>query len=204
MPMNSATETYVLPPWMRTWEKFWFTPADPTVMALIRITCGVIVAYTFFAYSFKLHDFMGENAWLDLPLRQLQYRTDMVPNVPFDWAIPGVPFSTLTTGHPIWSIWFHVTDPSAMMLVHGIILLSVFLFTIGFGTRLTSVITWFGALSYIHRAPGSVFGVDTMMTILLLYLMIGPSGAALSVDRLIECWRARKAGLPMPPVTPSV
>ena len=33
-----------------------------------------------------------------------------------------------------------------------------------------------------------LFGVDTMITILLLYLMIGPSGAAYSVDNLIRRW----------------
>jgi hypothetical protein len=36
-----------------------------------------------------------------------------------------------------------------------------------------------------------VFGADTMMAILLLYLMIGPSGAALSADRLLARWWAR-------------
>ena len=36
-----------------------------------------------------------------------------------------------------------------------------------------------------------MFGMDTMMMILLLYLMIGDSGAALSVDRWLERRRAR-------------
>jgi len=75
---------------------------------------------------------------------------------------------------------------------------------VGFGTRITSVLTWFGALSYIHRDPASLFGADTMMNILLLYLMIGPSGATLSVDRLLERWWARRRGLPVPVVEPSV
>jgi hypothetical protein len=37
-----------------------------------------------------------------------------------------------------------------------------------------------------------LFGVDTMMTVLLLYLMIGPSGAALSLDRVISRWWGRR------------
>src|SRR5205085_13326 len=54
-------------------------------------------------------------------------------------------------------------------------------------------LTWLGALTYIHRTQYVLFGMDTMMNILLFYLMIGPSGAALSVDRLINRYRAARA-----------
>jgi hypothetical protein len=80
------------------------------------------------------------------------------------------------------------------------------LFMLGVCTRVTSVLTWFGALCYIHRAPEVLYGVDTMMVILLLYLMIGPSGGALSLDRWLARWwavrRARREGRPEPPWQP--
>jgi len=48
--------------------------------------------------------------------------------------------------------------------------------------------------------------MDTMMNILLIYLMIGPSGAALSLDRLISRWwavrKARRSHLPIPAWSP--
>lgn len=91
-------------------------------------------------------------------------------------------------GSPIWSLWFHVTDPTWMAIWHAIICLIVFLFMIGFCTRVTSALTWIAALWYIHRNTVVLFGVDTMMGILLLYLAIGNSGGAFSVDRLIARW----------------
>lgn len=91
-------------------------------------------------------------------------------------------------GQPAWSIWFHVTDPAMMTVVHGLVVLVTFLFMIGFCTRLTSALTWMTSLWYIHRNPVALFGVDTMMTILLFYLMIGNCGGAYSVDRLIARW----------------
>jgi hypothetical protein len=116
-----------------------------------------------------------------------------------------------TRGLDIWSVWFHVTDPTWMMIIHVGILGIMLLFTVGFCTRITSVLTWLGAMCYIQRAPTTLFGMDTMMMILLLYLMIGPSGAALSVDRLISRWwatrKARLKGRPAPvwqPPAPSV
>jgi hypothetical protein len=224
------------------WNRFWFTPVDPTVLGLIRICCGLITFYTFLAYTFDLQELLGEHAWLDLVTRQRQVREGPVygplaldwqggvqllprpqepgplrdywdeyvrkwkvsppapwPKDPEDaarideyharWGID--PRMIPRQGHPFWSIWFHVTDPDEMMAVQVGFLIASFLFLIGFCTRVTSALTWFAALSYIHRAAATVFGVDTMMTILLLYLMIGPSGAALSVDRLIARWWAR-------------
>jgi hypothetical protein len=283
-----TADTTVLPRWLRGWEQFWFTPADPSVLALIRIGCGMIVVYTLFVYSFNLQEFMGEHAWNDLQLQrekvhevpriyaplnwneagqlpepkkgfQTEYRRNyrsrfgVWPPPPYPvspeqadyldtfraqhgidlrlnglqpsddpdqrnyaeiytnlWRVPppaypkdreealqideymfrwGVdPRRVYAKGMPTWSIWFHVTDPTAMAIVHGLIVFSAFLFTIGFGTRFTSALTWFGSLCYIHRDQAVLFGVDTMMTIVLFYLLISPCGAAWSVDRLIRKW----------------
>jgi hypothetical protein len=92
-----------------------------------------------------------------------------------------------------FSLWFHVGDKTTMWACHAVILFVILLFTLGVFTRVTSVLTWLAALFYIHRVQYVLFGMDTMMNVLLLYLMIGPSGAALSVDRLMARWRASRA-----------
>jgi hypothetical protein len=73
------------------------------------------------------------------------------------------------------------------------------LFTLGLWTPVTGVITWLGALSYVSRAQTSLFGMDTMMIIALLYLAIGylfikPSANAFSLDRLLWRWRMQREG----------
>ncbi len=78
------------------------------------------------------------------------------------------------------------------------------LMTIGLWTRYTTVFSWLGAMCYVQRATITVYGLDSMMMIVLCYLMIGPSGAMLSVDRWLQVRRARKRGLPVPEVQPSV
>lgn len=105
------------------------------------------------------------------------------------------PRAAYTKGHPTFSVWFHVTDPTEMALIHGLILVIMVLFTVGFCTRVTSVLTWLAAVGYIHRTQQVLFGMDTMMNILLVYLMIGNSGAAVSVDRVIARYRAVRASL---------
>jgi hypothetical protein len=279
--------------WWSALNRFWFTPADPTLLGLIRICCGLVTFYTLLVYSFRLQDLMGEHAWQDLEMRQKQvydeprtvdaisrggvldptsqeeldynqsylktwkrlppvvgsfpprearnYIDRFISQYGVDPRVNGAPApapgkerayleayarkhrsvppaypdfnrpddevqaeinyidayidtysvdprSMYATGLPVWSIWFDITDPTGMAIVHGAVVFVAFLFTIGFCTRITSALTWMCSLWYIHRSPVVLFGVDTMQTILLLYLMIGPSGAALSVDRLIARW----------------
>ena len=99
-------------------------------------------------------------------------------------------------GTTIFSVWFHVTDPTQMALVHaGVLVADRAVHRSGLFTRVTSVLTWLAVVGYIHRTQQVLFGMDTMMNILLFYLMIGNSGAALSVDRLIARYRAVRASL---------
>jgi hypothetical protein len=98
-------------------------------------------------------------------------------------------------GKPTFSIWFHVTEPWEMRIAHGVILVIVVMFTVGLFTRITSVLTWLAAISYLNRNTQILFGQDTMSNILLIYLMIANSGATLSLDRVIARYRAVRTSL---------
>ncbi len=69
-----------------SWNSFWFTPSDPTVLGAIRIVVGIITLLTLMIYGLDLQELISPNGWMDLPLRQEQYREAPVPDVPFDWA----------------------------------------------------------------------------------------------------------------------
>ena len=105
------------------------------------------------------------------------------------------PERAVRVGNTIFSVWFHVTDPTQMAIIHVCVLCTIVLFTVGLFTRVTSVVVWIAVVGYIHRTQQVLFGMDTMMNILLLYLMVGSSGSALSVDRLIARYRAARASL---------
>ena len=192
----------------RTWERFWFTPGDPTTLSLMRLFGGLLIFYIHLSYSFDLQTFFGTDAWLSLakaneirqeaPLYSPSFKwekaEELVPKTHEEevffnkWGY--LPKQSVAKGRSIFSIWFHLTDPVQMRIAHTLILTCMFLFAIGFCTRVTGVLTWLFLLCYINRSTVSVFGVDTMMNILAMYLIIGPSGAAFSVDRLIERWIA--------------
>jgi hypothetical protein len=229
--MSNIASTLTFGPWtffksaVRGWNQFWFAPADPTRLGIMRICCGLVVLFIHVAYTQYLQEFMGKNAWADLQSIN-EYRLEQPWRLmPWDWkADPqklsakdkkeadymlkwygANPRMAWDKGYPAWSIWFEVTDPTWMMIIHCSFLAIFFCFTIGFCTRVTSILAWLAAISYIQRSPTTIFGMDTMMNILLIYLMIGPSGAALSVDRLLSRWwtvrRARLDHLEIPPAT---
>jgi hypothetical protein len=250
--MHSDTPHSRLRPLVDGWNLFWFTPGDPTVLGAIRILTGAVVFYTLLLYTLDLQELMGPKGWVDLPLRQEQYRNSPVVGIYPTWEQFGTPPEPTTEaekmyvaryiakwgmappgpfpqsreeeaaidqyrarwgadprmavgkGQPVWSIWFHVTDPFWMYAVQAAIVLSSALFLLGYATRLTSALTWFAAVSFMNRNPAALFGVDTMTVVLLMYLTIGPSGAALSLDRWLALRRARRLGLPEPPLAPMV
>ncbi|HKB42019.1 MAG TPA: HTTM domain-containing protein [Gemmataceae bacterium] len=189
-----------VPPAVRAWNRFWFRPADPLPLGVIRFLAGAVILYIHLIYSLDLQDLVGKHGWVDeQPLKYLRKEyLDYPPSADWDFSKPE------KKGLPLWSVYYHVQEPASVIAVHSAFMVGMFLFTIGFATRVTSVIAWVAALSYVHRATSTVFGMDQISIILLFYLMIGPSGATFSVDRLLACWWARRKGLPEPPVKPMV
>ena len=52
--------------------------------------------------------------------------------------------------------------------------------------RVASVLAFLATVSYINRASLAQFGLDDTNAMLAMYLMVGPSGAAFSVDRWLQ------------------
>ena len=46
------------------WNRFWFTPADPTTLCLIRVLAGAMLFYTHAIWTLDLDAFFGEQSWL--------------------------------------------------------------------------------------------------------------------------------------------
>jgi hypothetical protein len=177
------------------WDRFWFKPADPTTLGFIRIWGGALILYVHIAYTFGLLDYVGPQGYIDDRAASWLCKEYEIYTPPTTWTGPA---TLAARGHVIWSIYFHVTDPFWIYTIHFSILAAMLLFTVGLWTRVTSVLTLLGTLCYLHRAPTTLFGMDTMMNLLVVYLTIGPSGAALSLDRWLEVRRARRLGRPAP------
>ena len=157
------------------WDAFWFRPADPTLLGLLRILTGLMLLYTHAVWGLVLGQFFGPVSWLSPALvraiQQDQYT---------------------------YSFWWIVAD-GWMWPVYGFSMAVLLLFTLGLFTRVTSVLSLLVVISFAHRVPQATFGLDQINAMLSLYLAIGPSGQALSLDRLIAGrWRGSATSRPAP------
>jgi hypothetical protein len=160
------------------WNRFWFTPADPTLLGLIRILTGLMLLYTHAVWGLVLERFFGPRSWLSPELvRALQDGEYMYS---FWWLVPG--------------------NSAAIWTAYGLSMLVLALFTLGLWTRVTSILSLIVVISFAHRATEAMFGLDQINAMLTLYLAIGPSGAALSLDRLLKDRRAGGTARPAPSV----
>jgi len=182
--MNSVTLRYPLDltRYLVTgWDRFWFTRRDPATLGLIRILAGAMLLYTHAVWTLGLGDFIGAHPWIPRASAEYIYGPDSMR-----WT---------------WSILWWCDTPTKLWAVHITALVAMFCLTIGLQTRIASIISFVLCASYANRTVASQFGLDQINTMLALYLMIGPSGACYSVDRLIARWRA---GQPLPLPEPSV
>jgi hypothetical protein len=179
---------------VRAVDRFFFQPSEPTALGLMRIATGILVLYVHLVFCFGLTNYVGPYAWVDNDYTS--YLRKEYPNqAPSSgWKDFGIEADgEVYKGQPMWSIFYHVEDPKWVWVIHIAILVSMLLFTLGLWTRVTSVLTWLGSLMYIQRLQnGMLFGLDTMTNLGLLYLMIAPCGAALSLDRWLQVRRERQ------------
>ncbi len=65
--MNAAV--VAMKDWSRdvgaAWNRFWFTPAQPHTLALLRILTGAMLFYTHLAWSLHLGAFLGPQSWVN-------------------------------------------------------------------------------------------------------------------------------------------
>jgi uncharacterized membrane protein YphA (DoxX/SURF4 family) len=154
------------------WNRFWFEPTDPATLAAIRICTGAMLVYTHAVWGLELTTFFGRDGWLS----------------------PAA-VGTLQQGSYIWSYLWWFESPLALWAVHIAALVVFAMLTVGLFTRVVSILAFIAAAAYVGRATGALFGLDQINVMLALYLMVGSSGDAFSVDR----WRqARQVGHPLP------
>jgi hypothetical protein len=223
-PAAPAAPDSGLTGFLRGVNRFFFEPSDTATLGLIRICAGSLILWVHLLYSYELYELFGKDAWISHQLvTETRKESPILPNE-FDWQIkfPELPQPTeqeekslneyrrkwlsnydpsfdprhvYVRGSYVWSVWFHVTDPTWMTVVHVGILLCMLLFALGLWTPVTGLVTWVGVLSYVNRATTTYFGMDNIMNVLVLYLTFAhlfarPGTLALSLDRLL--WRYRQ------------
>jgi hypothetical protein len=186
----AAVRNYCAEFW-EAWNRFWFTPADPATLSLIRLLAGALMLYTHFVWSFDLEGFIGPNGYI--PVDFLRERIHTPP-----------PTADVPDPSPMWSVWsifFWIESSWLLWTVHILAIVVFAMLALGLFSRTAAVLGFALAVQYAHRVtPGAYFGLDKANCMLAMYLMLGPCGARYSLDRL---WKLRRGQAAEPAPSPS-
>jgi hypothetical protein len=145
--------------WARAWDEFWFTPADPLPLAVVRIATGLLLTWSCLVWLLDADAFFGPRGWL------------AAGDV---WRMNDQPWQ--------WSWFFGADGPNAVRVLGGIALVAAILLTLGLATPLAAVVSLLGLVCAANRAPLNTFGLDDILGMLVIGLVVGPSGERLSLD----------------------
>lgn len=155
-----------------TWLAFWFTPADPRPLALVRILTGLLGLVLAGSYAADLGTWFGPGGM--------------------------IPVSAAGRSAEQLSLFTLATSAKFLATLFGLLVAALVAMTLGLFSRgacLTAALLWAGLL---NRGPALVGPADDCLAVLLWCLVVGPSGACWSVDR----WLRDRRGAPAPTASP--
>jgi len=146
--------------WVAAWDRFFFTPCDPRPLAAIRIATGVLATWAAVVWLMDAESFFGESGWM--PAGEVWRMTDQ------PWQ---------------WSWYFATTTPELRLAAAIVAIVAAAALTVGLATPVAAWVSLAALVSAVNRAPLNVFGFDDILGMLLISMVIGPAGAAWSLDR---------------------
>jgi hypothetical protein len=146
----------VVPRLVGAWERFWFEPESTSVVALWRIAFGFVVFLWALALAPDLLTFFSSSGIQSVP--------------------PVQP----------WSLLHVFPSDAGVLTLYVLLLVGSVCLTVGFLTRLASIVVWLCVVSFTRRMPFILNSGDVVLQNVAFYLMLAPAGAALSVDRWLR------------------
>ena len=148
------------------WNRFWFSPADPASLAVIRISIGLLLVYSHVVWALHSSSFFGADAWLN---------GNAVSAIQAD-------------GYLISALWWADGSPTTIAIVHGVALVNALLLTFGLWSRVVAPVAFLLTASFANRNHAALYGFDQVLGFATLYLCVNPGNGWLSIDK----WRAVK------------
>jgi len=141
------------------WQRMWFRNNDGLQLEIIRFLIGCLLLINYVGLTPYILDLYSQEGWVNLKAVEYEFNTP--------WII---------------SLHFWLDEPWQFFTFHGIFISACLCFTLGYHTRWIKWIVLLGHLSYLHRNPGIIYGVDNILASLLLLLCIAPIGKNFSLD----------------------
>ncbi|MGH3937050.1 MAG: HTTM domain-containing protein [Pseudonocardiaceae bacterium] len=142
---------------VQVWNRFWFAPTATSTVAVLRIAYGILIV-----------------GWT------LSLAPDLFAFFAVRGIVPEQLGNTLSWYDPLWIFQSDVT----IVIMFSLLLLAAIALTLGWHARVASGIVFLGICAFQSRNPLIFNAGDGLVRLLAFYMMLAPSGVALSLDRL--------------------
>jgi hypothetical protein len=143
-----------------SWERFWFEPVETSTVALFRIAFGLLVL----GYS------------LSLAPALFAFYSD-------DGILPSQPHYSGTLA---WGLLGVFPSDAAVLVFYFLLLIGSLLLLVGLQARIAAIVVFVCLVSFGRRDPWVLNSGDLLVQVLAFYMLLMPSGAALSLDRSLS------------------
>ncbi len=154
---------------LRDWDRFFFAPQRARVLGLFRIALGLMVIYSFILWARDATTFFSDEGLLTThSLDDGMFRA----------------YHTLL---------YYFTSPWAVRLALAAVFATAILFTVGYQTRIVTLVLFVLVVSFHERNNLVLNSGDTILRNMLFFFLFAPAGTAYSVDSLIRRLRTAES-----------
>ncbi len=150
----------------RQWNRFWYTPTDVYTLCVMRVLTGLVALCYHLSYGSDLVRWFGARGLL--PRQSVRFITGAGIDSQWNYG---------------FSIFQWTDSPALLWVLYGGGLVILLMYTCGWWTRISSILSLIVLLSYVHRAPMIASQAEPILTMLVAYLCLAPTGSYLSLDR---------------------
>ncbi len=161
-----------------SWVRFWFTPADPIGLHVVRVLAGLLFLAWLLPLAGHIDALYGLNGWFDQQAYAEAAKLTGGPPKPITWSV----------------LYLAAADPRLLTAAYWLSVGVVLLFTLGLFPRITGVLSWVVAASFTAH-PAMDADADPLLLLLAFYLMLGYLLLGLRDGR--QSWATRLLG-PLP------
>jgi hypothetical protein len=108
----------------------------------------------------------------------------LIPNLFAFFGPDGIMPTYPELGPGAWGLLQFSSSPGVLVAVLLMLLTASAALTLGYHSRIASVLVWVGVMAFSHRNPLVGNSGDELIGNLALFLALAPSGTSLSIDRL--------------------
>lgn len=147
------------------WNRFWFTPADPVGLHMVRFLAGLLLLAWLLPFAGSIDAMFGAEGWFDHQAYAdfadlIGRQTDALLRDELSQSVG-------------WSFLFLVwSNPTHLAAAYWASIAVLVLFTLGVCPRFTGVLSWVVVCSFTAN-PALKYEGDDLLTIFAFYLMLG-------------------------------